>query len=162
MSKKEWDNHKTQIWDKEISEKVRKPLKWADALHYGAVHFMEGWHEKQNELSIGRCQARVLKHIRFIGIVFRGWVPMAERREWEKFEVGMKEIRYLACQAYEESEVGKKKDNKKKKKNRKKEVTRWGRVCVCGDVRAPLKKRTIKSVKDWKEVQRGLLEKMKT
>jgi hypothetical protein len=170
ISKPAWDKHKANIWDTEISVKARDPVDWADEVYYGAVNFMEDWHEKQNKLSTERGQARVIKHIRLIGIVF-GWIPMAERRVWGEFEVKMKEIRYLACQARYEFEVGKldkkNKKNKKKKKKKKnnnnnnnnnnnKEESRWGRVF---DESAPVKERTSKSVKDWKKVQRELLEK---
>ena len=116
---------------------------------------MKEWHGKQDKLSTERGEARAVKHVRLVRIVLGGWVPMAERRDWEKWEAEMKEIRYLACQAYEDFEVGKRDKKEKKKKKKKKEGTRWGMVF---DVKAPEKKRTKKSEKDWKVVQRELLE----
>ena len=155
MSKTAWDKYKANIWDAEISVTAREPVDWADAIQHGAVHFMKEWHGKQDKLSTERGEARAVKHVRLVRIVLGGWVPMAERRDWEKWEAEMKEIRYLACQAYEDFEVGKRDKKEKKKKKKKKEGTRWGMVF---DVKAPEKKRTKKSEKDWKVVQRELLE----
>ena len=108
-------------------------------------------------MSIERGQAWAAKHIRLVRVVLGGWIAIAERLDWEKWEVEMKEIRYLACQAYENSEVGKKEKRKMKKKKKKKEgSTRWGLVFF--DEKESVKKRTKKSEKDWKVVQREVVE----